>query len=532
MKRMLPFLLTAIMLVTLAAGCAADGAPTSTTAAGGTTATGTTTTHASPSGQDFSDRELIIGISECNNNFDSYASYGTDNYGHAQIYDCLMEIDKDGKIVPCLAESYEISSDGLIYTFKLRKGVKFTNGEELKASDVAFSAGRAIESPYTGSDWAPVDHAEVVDDYTVKLIMKIPSMSFLETLSGSFATIQSEKAYKQFGDQYGLTVEAVVGTGPYILKEWSYGEMCYYEANPDYFKGEADIKKVRFKAITDPNSAVIALETGEIDYYFNDLPAVSYDSVSKNEKLTILSYAGSGLTYAIMNTEEGIFSDVRMRQAVAYAIDLNKMLIMGAEGLGQIVHTPGGPDYNANPGDTQWYELNVEKGKELVRECGMEGSNIVIRTYSTGAYPKLATALQQDLTNIGLAAEVVQMERNAFISDVLDKGEYQIGICGFGSSTRDMDVMYPHLHSSTIGISGNWSRYVNPAMDTLLEKARGEANFETRVDLYRQAIKLYVEEAVEIPFYYINANKAFTTDIVTEFCNINVGKVYNFTWND
>ena len=505
MKKALTLLLLAAMLLTTVAGC------------GGTQTAG--------------ERELVIGISECNSNFDSYTSYGMENVGHMQVYDSLMEFDEDGKLQPSLAESYELTPDGMEYTFFLRQGVMFSNGEELKASDVVFSAKRAIESPQTGSDWAPVDHAEAVDDYTVKIFMKTPSISFLETLAGPFALIHNEKAVTEYGDQYGLSIEAVVGTGAYILKEWSVGEMCYYESNPDYFKGEASIKKVRFRTIADPNSAVISLETGDIDYYFNDLPAISFESISNNDSLTVVSFPGNTLMYTIINHESEIFSDVRMRRALAYGVDLEKMLTIGAEGIGTIVHTPCGPHYNANPGDTEWYPYDVEMAKELVKECGMEGKEVVIKTYSTGAYPKLATALQQDLVNIGLAAEVLLMERSAFIEDVLDKGDYELGICRFGSSTMDMDTMYPHLHSSNIGISGNWSRYSDPEMDSLLEAARGETDPDARVDLYRQACQKYVEDVVEIPFYYENATRAFTTDISTKHLHATaIERVYNFFW--
>lgn len=528
MKRTLAKLLALAMVFGLLAGCSSQ---TETT--GGESdepSTGQENPSQEANGEE---REFVVALGDVNsNNFDPYNSYGTDNYGHMQVYNGLMKINEKREIVPDLAESYEVTPDGMEYTFHLKQGVKFHNGEELKASDVAFSGQRAQESPYTSADWASVESIEAVDDYTVKIHMKSASMAFLETLAGSFAFIVNEKAVTEYGDQYGMSVEATVGTGPYILKEWKPGELAVYEANPDYFDGEADIKKLRFKAISDTNTAVIALETGEIDYYMNTVPPVSMESLSNNEDLNVVSFPSQNFTYAIINCETGIFTDVKMRQALAYAVDREKMLVLGGEGLGTIVNCSAGPDYTALPDMGSWYEYNPEKARELIQEAGLEGASVTIKTYSTGSYPKLATSMQQDLSNVGLNVEVLQMERNAFINDVLGEGQFEIGICGFSSSVADMDCMYLHLHSSCIGLTGNWSRYSSPEMDKILEDARAETDAEARKELYRQAMDLYREEVCELPFYYATDARAFTKDVTTDYANNSIDRIYHFRWVD
>ena len=396
--------------------------------------------------------------------------------------------------------------------------------------DVVFSGTRAQASPFTGADWATVESLEEVDEYTVKIHMKSACMAFIEALAGPFAFIVNEKAVTEYGDQYGMSVEATIGTGPYILKEWKPGELAVYEANPDYFEGEADIKKLRFKAIADTNTAVIALETGEIDYYMATVPPVSKESLSNNDSLKVVSFPSQNFTLAPINCETGIFTDVRMRQALAYAIDREKMVVLGSEGLGTIVNCPGGPDYTALPDMGSWYEYNPEKAKELIKEAGCEGASVTIKTYATGAYPKLATSMQQDLSNVGLNVDVQQMERNAFINDVLGEGLYQIGICAFASSVSDMDVMYQQLHTNNIGLTGNWSRYSSPKMDKLLEDARAEIDPDARKELYRQAMDMYREEVCEIPFYYLVDARAFTKDAETDYANVGIDKIYNFRW--
>ena len=133
---------------------------------------------------------------------------------------------------------------------------------------------------------------------------------------------------------------------------------------------------------------------------------------------------------------------------------------------------------------------------------------------------------------MGLNVEVLQMERNAFINDVLGEGQFEIGICGFSSSVADMDCMYLHLHSSCIGLTGNWSRYSSPEMDKILEDARAETDAEARKELYRQAMDLYREEVCELPFYYATDARAFTKDVTTDYANNSIDRIYHFRWVD
>lgn len=477
------------------------------------------------------ERELIVAIPAFGNTFNPYGSSGTPEimYVINQTNDYLVRKDDKGEIVPSLAESFEIAPDGLSYTFHLRQGVKFSNGEEFKASDVKFSIDRGIKSPFTIDGFTEVKDCEVVDDYTAKINMKTANVSFLEKLTNWFAVMVSEKAYEEYGDEVGKTPETTIGTGPYILKEYKSGESAVFEANPDYFLGEAPIKKIRMKVISDTNAAVIALQTGEVDLYADDLPSIAFDSISKNEKLTIGTFPSQYYFLCFMNNQSGPFADVRLRQAVAYAADRQKMMLVGEEGRGVIVDNPGGPDCTANPGGETWYKQDIEKAKQLVKEAGMEGKTITIRTYSVAPYTKLATALQDDLNKIGLVAKVEQMERNAFIDDVLHKGEFEIGVARYWCITKDMDEVMYCLHTANIG-SFNWSRYSNPKMDELVERAKGELDPEKRKEVYAEAVKLYTEEAPQVPLYYTLSNRAFTKDLTIGDGWLQYTKFYDFAW--
>ncbi|MGI6679115.1 MAG: ABC transporter substrate-binding protein [Dehalobacterium sp.] len=523
MKRKSLLFLAALMIALLLSGCGGQdsGGADDPAGAGGS-----------------ADTEMVVGIPKITDSFDFYnTTNGFESISMSQIYDTLVVKDSSGQTVPSLAERFEISDDGKTYTFYLHQGVKFSNGKEFTAADAKYSIDQAMASAYTSWCYVSVDNCEIVDDYTIKLNMKMPNVGFLEYLANPYySAMLSEETVNELGDQYGLTADTAIGTGPYILKEWKPGDYCVFEANPDYFKGEPNVKKVRLKTITDTNAAVIGLQTGEIHAYFNDIPGISYDAVSKEEKLNVVSYPSTIFFEIIMNTEKGPFADLKMRQAIAYAVDREQMLIVGAEGQGAVADYPGNRQgYTAGDPELKstWYPVDLEKAQQLVKEAGMEGSKITIKTYATDPYPKLATILQDAMTKIGLNAEVQQMERGAFIDEALAKGDYEIGICRWAAGTKDIDeIMFGSLATESIGSPGNWSWYSNPQVDDLLKQAAGETDKEARKQLYGDVVKIYTEDVPQIPLYYPNGSRAYSKALTIEDGNVEYDRFYDYAWSN
>lgn len=519
MKKKMSLLMVALMIVVLFAGCGSNGSQVNS---GGQVEK-----------SKFADREAKVGFLQVTSNFDITGVAGlAEYYGWYQIYDSLVTFDKDRKIVGSLADKYEISPDGKTYTFSLKKGVKFSNGLELKAADVKFS----IEACMKGSNalktiLSTVTSCEVVDDYTVKINLKAVDVSFLEKITKIW--IVNQETVKKYGDQYGKTAEASIGTGAYIVKEWKPKELCVLEANPNYFKGAPNIKKLRFKTISDANAAIIALQTGEIDLYMNDIPGIAYKSIANDTKLNIGTFEGSAEVFTFMNTEKGAFADVRMRKAVAYALDRQNILTIGCEGLGTIVNSPGGANYTGNSSDKTWiYNTDIEKAKQLVKEAGMEGKTIKISTVPMDPFTAVATVIQSQLTKIGLKAEVEQKEVNTFIND-LGLGNVEIAVTRYTSMTQDLgDIMLTHLNSKNIGAAGNYCRYNNPAMDQLLEKASSEMNPETRKKILADAVKIFTDDVPEIPLYYQQGSRAYTKDLVIDKGYLEYGTMYYYNWKE
>ena len=481
--------------------------------------------------------DITIGIPKLTESFDFYnTTNGYESYSMTQVYDSLVEKDEDGQITGSLAESYEVSDDGTVYTFYLHEGVLFSDGTELKASDVVYSMNCAIESAYTSWIYEPlVESCTALDDYTVEIVLVKGSISFLDYLSNiNYFAVLSEAAVTEMGDEYGTSVDTIVGTGAYIVTDWKSGEYIDYEANENYFKGEPAIKNIRLKYLSDSSTAMIALQTGEIAAYFDDVPGVSYEDISSASNLEVVDYASTVYFEIIMNCETGIFADAEVRQAVAMAVNRESMMIVGTEGYGEVADYPGDRS-GYTEGDPEledvWYEVDTEAAAAIIEEKGLTGTTVTIKTYADDPYPALATILQDALSTIGFDAEVLQMERSALIDEVMEKGDYEIGIVRWAAGTTDMDeIWYGSLDTDSIGSSGNWSWYSNADLDTILEEAGSETDSDARKALYEEAIAIFLEDVPQIPLYYPNGSRAYNAGLTIADGLVEYNKFFDYSY--
>ena len=481
-------------------------------------------------------RTMVVAIPKVASTFDIFQmSPGMETRSHMPIYDSLVTKDADGRIVPLLAERFEVSDDAKTYTFYLRKGVKFSDGSEFTAHDAKYSIERTKAGQFTDFHYTALESAEVIDDYTFRMNLNKPSLSMLDILAAPmYALIVSKAAYEKYGDAYGSSLDKIVGTGPYKVTEWKPGELVAYQARDDYFRGAPNVKKATLKTITDVNAAVIALQTGELDAYFDDIPGMTYNMVKRAPNVNLVDYASTIFYGVFLNNETGMFTDARLRQAVGYAVDRQQMVMVGSEGMGTIADYIGDRT-SYTEGDPQikgiWYKQDLEKARQLVAEAGFQGKPVTIKTYATDPYPKLATVLQDSLNKIGLKAEVRQMERAALIDECSVRGEFEAMIVRWVHDTEDMDeIIYGSLHSDSFGPPGNWSRYINPEMDRIVIAAKSEKDPVKRRDLYRQAIELFVKDAVYIPLYYPHGSRAYTKDLKIDDGNVRYDQFYYYSW--
>lgn len=446
---------------------------------------------------------------------------------YCNLYDNLVEKNESGEFVGSLADNWTVSDDKLEYTFKLREGVKFHNGEELKASDVKFSFDRGMESPHVAFFYGSFSSVEVVDEYTVKVTLNSPAATFLEIMTLPQTSIVSEKAVTEFGDDYGRNP---VGTGPYKFEKWNSGENIIFSGNEDYFKGAPSIKSCEFRIITDKNTGYIVLEKGEIDVYY-DLSSVDRQRTIDNVNLTYDEIGSIAYEHIIINNENEKFSDVKVRQALAYAVDRESILIAGNNGVGVLADSQIPSTMFGYSDKVKSYEYNAEKAKALLEEAGYkDGFKCVIKVNS-GYREKEAQVIQANLADIGIKADIAVVEWGTLLTE-LGNGNFEISLVGKNLHLDDPALTLNNSFSTKfIGAGGNFYRYSNAELDKKLEQSLVEQDQTVREKLFEEILTVLHEEVPNIPISWNINNIGYNKNLKgVKALPISHYEVYNFSW--
>lgn len=419
-----------------------------------------------------------------------------------QIYSRLVEMNEEMEIVPGLAESWTYVDDTTI-EFKLREGVKFHNGEELKASDVKFTLDRMMASKKVAHIIEAVTGVEVIDDYTVRVMTEEPFGPLLSHLTHTAASILNEKAVTESGDDYG---QNPVGTGPYTFVEWAAGDRITLESFADYFAGEATIKNVVFRNITEGTNRTIGLETGEIDVAY-DIEPIDKARVAEHENLLLVEGPSLSYNYIGINTTKGPLADVKVRQAINYAIDVETIIEVVEEGAAELATTPIGPRVFGHNPDVEDYGYDVEKAKALLAEAGLaDGFDTTIWTNDNPVRMQIAQIVQAQLAEVGINVVIEPLEWGSYLERT-GKGEHDMFILGWTTVTADADYgLYALYHSSQHGGAGNRDFYTNEEVNTLLEEGRMATDPEVRKEKYAKAQEIIVSESPDVMLYYKTQN--------------------------
>jgi peptide/nickel transport system substrate-binding protein len=436
---------------------------------------------------------VILAISGDMGTLDSlHSGAGMDKQIYKNIFDALVK-NGASEVEPSLAENWKMSDDGLSYTFALKKGIKFHNGEVLKASDVVFSLTTAKASPYLAEQTAAIKEAVAVDDNTVRINLSYQYAPFLLSLTEIY--IVPEKAYIEAGKAFG---QKPIGTGAYKFVSHAVGQNVKLERFDEYYGGVAPIKNVTFKIITDPSAILIALQTKEVDFAL-DLAMVQVKSAKANPELNVAELEGNGLTCLIMNNSIKPFTNVKVRQALNYAINKENAIVLAEEGLGQPAVCPFNKTYFGYSDKIKGYEYNIEKAKALLTEAGYpNGFEVTLKTMA-GSLQKGAQSIQEDLRKIGVIVKIEMVEGNAYIQDITT-GNYQIGNITISSSVPDIDFWDMFL--STKG-GMNVFKYSNPKVDQLFTEAKKSSDTNVRLAKYQELTQILVDDAAMVPLYYM-----------------------------
>lgn len=424
-----------------------------------------------------------------------------DQKNHYQLFDSLMREEQDGSLVPALCTEYKHNDSGDEITFKIRQGVKFHNGDIMTADDVVFSLNTAIASKFTTKMTGTMKEAVKVDDKTVKLKLKHPFAPALGCLVSSSCSIVPKKVYEANTEAFARNP---VGTGPYKLKEVKSGEKIVFEAFPDYYRGKAPIKNLVVRIIIDDSSALMALESGELDLMQPSQAYTDRNAIINNPKLMYYEAEQACTFLVAFNNAKGVFSDKRMREAVARAVDRENLILGAVNGMAVPVEAgmvPLNPQY---PSNFKGLGYDLDRAKALVAEAGYpNGVDVTMRVISAANYTKPAEVLQAQLKKIGINIKVEAMERGTWFDVAYAGGGFDITFYAHAVSVNDADFCtYPYLHSSEAnGKGNNYMGIKNAKLDQCIEKARVSKSEAERNDLYRKACEVIRDESLFVPCY-------------------------------
>lgn len=408
-----------------------------------------------------------------------------------QIHNRLVEMNEKMQIEPSLAEKWE-QKDPVTWEFKIRKGVKFHNGEELKASDVKFTFDRMKKNHTVAHIVEAIDSVEVDGDYKVIIKTKYPFGALLAHLAHPTTSILNEKVVQEKGDNYG---QHPIGTGPFEFKEWVSGDKVVLEGFEDYWGGAPKIKKVTYKSVPESSSRTIGLETGEFDIAY-DIPVADRERVKNDENIQFIEIPYLGTSFIEFNTTKKPLDNKLVRQAICYAVDIDAIINSVYEGGAIKAKGPiSDMVFGAHP-NLKTYDYNPEKAKELLKEADLpNGFDITLWTNDNPGRIETCEVVQAQLKEVGINVKIETLEWGAYL-DRTSRGEHDMCMMGWVSITGDADYgLFPLFHSSQHGSAGNRSFYTNPEVDKLLEKGRTSTDEKERLDAYKKAQEIIMEDA-------------------------------------
>lgn len=503
MKKPIALLLTLGMVLSLTA-CGGGDKPSAGGESAGSGAAGTETggstgndagSDAGSAGSDTADRDdltVILGAEFSTLDPLALPSVAEINFC-SNIFDGLVTLDAEGKVQPMLASDWDVSEDGLSYTFHLREGITFHNGDEMDAEDVKLSVDRFIEESWMQFASFAVKDCEIVDDHTVTINLKYAYGNFLSML-WYCAIIDADYYNSVSTEEFARNP---IGTGAYKFVEWTAGQNVKLTANEEYWNGAPSIKNLTFNFIADTNTALVALETGEADMAFGTaLSAVTFQQAQSNEKLATDSTVGNSFYYTNFNSSR---IPKEVRQALSYAIDretLNVMITEGTGYVGDMALVEGQEGYTT---DVTTYPYDPEKAKQLLAEAGAEDLVLTFYYGESTDNTKLGETLQAQLSAVGVTLELEPVESGTWWATFEDGG-YDISRGGYPMEIANTDSAYYDMFHSTGTF--NVSRISNPEIDALLDEARTELDSAKRNEIYIKVNQILAEEAYFVPLYF------------------------------
>ncbi|MDA8051550.1 MAG: ABC transporter substrate-binding protein [Rhodospirillales bacterium] len=462
---------------------------------------------------------LVVGIAADPTGFDPEAVLNnTSGFVMATVFDGLMKY-KPGTTdpEPGLAQSYEVSPDGLTYTFRLRPNVSFHDGTPLNAKTYLAGIDRLLNKAnpnyiyntgpvegYIDFTYGSLASYTAKDDMTVVFVLKAPSAPFLTSLAMVWNGVASPTAAAKYGKSFR---QHPVGTGPFIFREWRPRDAILLDANPGYWNGRPKVGKLVFKEYPDPSAGLLALKNGDMHIWADTntelLPAIRAD-----RDLTILTQPGLAVSGVGMPCDTPPFTDVRVRQAFNYAVDKNAMDKALYQGLAAPMTSPlPASEWSFDP-SLKGYPYDPAKAKSLLAAAGVApGFAVELLAYNSGrgynpVGPDLAVAVQGYLEKVGVKVTVRKIEFGAYLTTIRSSKYKGMFLVGWTGDNGDPDNFLNALFGGSNIPVTDTVRYRNPVLDALFVKGLKSNSHAERVKIYQRAQRIILDAA---PWIFINS---------------------------
>ncbi|MDD4955718.1 MAG: peptide-binding protein [Candidatus Omnitrophica bacterium] len=466
--------------------------------------------------QAYGDKIIIGSAAEASNLIPMLSSDSASHEVSGFIFNGLVKYDKDLTLIGDLANNWDISEGGLVITFHLKKGVKWQDGVEFTADDVMFGYQTIINEKTLSAykeDYFQVKKAEVLDKYTFRVTYDKPYAPALASW-GSLVVLPKHILEKEDINKTAFSRKPT-GTGAFKFKEWVPGQKIILDANDNYFEGRPYLDEVVLRIVPDPTTMFLELKTKGVDWI--GLSSLQYqkqtDSAFFKKNYKKFRYPSFSYTYLGFNFKHPWFSDKRIRQAVAFALNKEEIVKGVLFGLGSISTGPYVPNtwpYNPN---VKKYEYNPQKAKELLKEAGWQDKDrdgilekngkkfefTILTNMANTERIKTATIIQYRLKEVGIKVNIRSLEWSAFINWFIDKRRFEAVILGW-SIGLDPD-QYDIWHSSkTKEKELNFVSFKNEEVDKLLEEGRRTFDIEKRKKAYFRIQEILAEE---LPYIFL-----------------------------
>ena len=458
------------------------------------------------------DRNTVVMIIESSpTNLDP--RIGTDAFSERiadLIFDSLVHRDDHFEMRPWLAESWDISPDGITYTFHLRHGVRFHDGKPLTSRDVKWTFDSVLNGSVISvkkSAYRSVASIDAPDENTVVFHLKQPDATLLLSLSNGAMGIVPYGADRTFASK-------LIGSGPFKYVAAAQDDYVIVEANKDYWAGAPHVERVRFAVVPDTTTRGLELRKGSADIELNAITSDMVEAVRHNDadKLVIEQAPGTTYQYVALNLRDPALKDVRVRQALAYALDVQPIIHYLMRDLARPAYSVLPPQHWAYYDSGVRYPHDPQRAAALLESAGYKADpetgirlRLTMKTSTEENTRLLAAIMQEDLRKSGIELDIRSFEFATFYSDVT-KGSYQLySLRWVGGTNQDPDIFDYVFDSARMPPNGaNRSYYSNPQVDSLLQQARATVDEPRRREDYAQVQQIVARNLPYINLWYLD----------------------------